>query len=195
MRNRRLSAIVLSLAALGTVAGCTRGNAAEGSPPSTTTSASEVQILALAKEVADCIRANGLPGFPDPYFENGELKLPPVDQNVEQQGQAILEGPCREKWQQLQAAMPEQQQDAQSKDGPRGPMSAEELDKLKQWTECARQNGFPNWPDADETGTYHLGGAGLPAGLGKGERPEDVTFRKILDSCRQFEVQGMGFTN
>ena len=176
------------------VAGCRPGRQAESSPP-TTTGASEVQILALAKEVAQCIRNNGLPGFPDPYFDNGRLELPPVDANVEQQGQAALEGPCRELWQRLEAMLPEQQQDRQpAKEAP-GPMSAEDLQKLKQFTECMRGHGLPNWPDPDGNGQYHLGAAGLPPGLGKQERPVDATFRDALRECEQFSVPGMGFEN
>ena len=91
--------------------------------------------------------------------------------------------------------MPDQNQDARPAEEPRGPMAAEDLEKVKQWAGCARQNGFPNWPDPDETGQFHLGGAGLPPGLGKGERPEDATFRTVLETCRPYEVQGMGFTN
>lgn len=192
MRKSRLS--VIALAALAAVVGCSPAKPSETAPTSPS-AASEVQVLALAKELADCVRANGLPGFPDPYFENGELKLPPVDANVEQQGQEIIEGPCRDTWQRLEAALPEQQQDAApSKEQP-GPMSAEDLESLKQWTECARRNGFPNWPDPDENGQYHLGSVGLPAGLGKGDRPEDATFRNVLERCQEFAVQGMGFTN
>jgi hypothetical protein len=197
MRKLLWLAIVPSTAALTALAGCMSGSSTEAAAPSTTTSGamSEVQILALAKEVAQCIRNNGLPGFPDPYFENGQLELPPVDANVEQQGQALLEGACRDSWQRLEAALPEQKQDAQPKEEQRRPMTAEDLEKLKQFTECMRANGFATWPDPDETGTYHLGGAGLPAGLGKGERPEDATFRTALEACHQFEVPGMGFTN
>ena len=154
-----------------------------------------MQVLALAKEVAQCVRNNGLPGFPDPYFDNGELKLPPVDSNVEQQGQALLDGVCREVWQRLEAVLPDKQQEGPAADEPRLRMSAEDLEKLKRFTECVRGHGIPNWPDADETGEYHLGSAGLPEGLGKGERPIDATFRDALKACDEFSVPGMGFTN
>jgi len=197
MRTCRRSTIVLlaaALATLATVAGCASGGRAGTAAP-TTTALSEVEILALGKEVAQCVRNNGLPGFPDPYFDNGQLKLPPVDANVEQQGQAALEGPCQEQWQRLEAVLPEQQQGRRAGEEPRGPMAAEDLDKLKQFTECMRQHGLPSWPDPDDTGEYHLGAAGLPEGLGKGERPVDATFRDALHTCDQFSVPGMGMAN
>lgn len=186
--------IALPLAALG-LAACTAGGTTGNPTTSSTTAASEVEILAVAKEVAQCIRDNGLPGLPDPYFENGELTLPPLDANVEQQGQAILEGPCREIWQRLEAVLPEQQQDAEPKEKQRGPMSAEDLEKLKLYTDCMRRTGYPNWPDPDETGHYHLSEAGLPPALGKGETPEDARFRDALTACEQFAVPGMGLTS
>ncbi|MFL6144220.1 MAG: hypothetical protein ACJ72N_20440 [Labedaea sp.] len=156
---------------------------------------SEVQILALGKEVADCLRKNGLPGFPDPYFENGELKLPPVDATVEQQGQSLLDGTCHELWQRLEAALPNQNGgEREQKEAPH-PMSAEEVEKLKDFTKCLREHGLPNMPDADENGQYHLGAAGFPEGIGKGNRPEDAAFLDALKACDSFHVPGAGFAN
>jgi hypothetical protein len=62
MTNRWQSMTVLLGVALTVVAGCTSGDATEPATP-TTTAMSEVQILALGKEVAQCVRDNGLPGF------------------------------------------------------------------------------------------------------------------------------------
>src|SRR5689334_21202141 len=135
MRILRRSRTVAVLAGLAVVAGCAPGGNAGGSPPSTSSAPSEVQILALAKEVAQCVRSNGLPGFPDPYFDNGELKLPPVDDNVKQQGQAALDGPCKDKWQQLQAMLPNQQGGARESREVPTPMAPADLDKLKQFTD------------------------------------------------------------
>jgi hypothetical protein len=192
MRILRQGATAAMLVALAAVAGCGSGGpAAGGSPPSTTTSMSEVQILALAKEVANCVRSNGLPGFPDPYFENGELKLPPVDDNVKQQGQAALDGPCKDKWQQLEAVLPKANRSQEQ----HAPIAADDLEKLKQFTQCMREHGLPSFPDPDSTGQYHLGEAGLPPGAGKGNGPADATFRTALDACHQLGVPGMGFTN
>lgn len=156
---------------------------------------SEVQILALAKEVVDCIRKNGLPGFPDPYFENGELKLPPVDSTVEQQGQALLDGTCHEQWQRLQEVMPNQKgEERQEKEAPRA-MTPEDLEKLKDFTKCMREHGMTNMPDPDENGQYHLGAAGYPPGMGKGETAQDKAFRDALQACEPLHVPGMGFQN
>lgn len=184
------SMTVLLGMALTVVAGCTSGDATEPAAPATS-AMSEVQILALGKEAAQCVRDNGLPGFPDPYFEDGQLRLPPVDANVEEQGQAALEGPCRELWQRLEeVAFPDK-----AAEPSRGQMSAENLDKLKRYTDCMRQNGFPNWPDPDPTGEYRMVSAGLPEGLGKGERPVDATFRDAIATCEEYSVPGMGFSN
>ena len=193
------STVVAVAACTALVSGC--GPAGQGqnqdggtSSPSSA-AASEVQILALAKEVADCIRKNGLPGFPDPYFENGELKLPPVDSTVEQQGQALLDGTCHEQWQRLQEVLPNQKgSEREEKEAPH-PLSAEEMERLKDFTKCLREHGMPTMPDPDESGQYHLGAAGYPEGLGKGNRPEDKTFLDALQACEPFHVPGSGFTN
>jgi hypothetical protein len=193
------SRVVVVVASAVLASGCAasgqgQGQAGTSSAPSST-GASEVQILALAKEVTDCIRSNGLPGFPDPYFENGELKLPPVDSTVEQQGQALLDGTCHEQWQRLEALLPNQKGgEREQKEAPH-PMSAEDLEKLKDFTKCLREHGMPNLPDPDENGTYHLGAAGYPEHLGKGDRPEDATFRDALQACEPFRVDGSGFQN
>jgi hypothetical protein len=188
-----LVAVLAGVSACGG-AGQGQGSGATSSPPSSA-AMSEVQILALAKEVADCIRRNGLPGFPDPYFEGGELKLPPVDSTVEQQGQALLDGVCHDVWQRLEAVLPNQNGgEREEKEAPHQ-MSGEELEKLKDFTNCLREHGMPNMPDPDESGQYHLGAAGYPAGLGKGETPQDVAFRGALEACEQFAVPGSGFQN
>lgn len=191
--------VVALAASAALVGGC--GPAGQGQGPGggssqpSSTGMSEVQILALAKEVADCIRKNGLPGFPDPYFENGELKLPPVDATVEQQGQALLDGTCHEQWQRLEEVLPDQKGDEQKEREEPHPLSAEELEKLKDFTNCLREHGMTNLPDPDENGQYHLRAAGYPEGLGKGNRPEDATFRDALDACESLHVPGSGFTN
>jgi hypothetical protein len=181
---------VTAAAALAVLAGCTPGTATS-SPPSTSSTASEVEILALAKEVAQCIRDNGLPGLPDPYFEDGKLTLPPVDSTVQEQGEAILQGPCRDQWQRLQEVLPQEEQ-RNEKDEPRQPMGEEDLAKLREYAKCVREHGFPKWPDPDPSGFFDLKDAGVPEGLGKNDRPEDAAFRDALTACEQFSVPGMG---
>jgi hypothetical protein len=187
-----MKTFVTAAVALAVLAGCSPGTPT-AAPPSTSSTASEVEILALGKEVAQCIRDNGLPGFPDPFFEDGKLELPPVDSNVEQQGQAILEGPCRDQWQRLEQLLPEEGSgDEEQKEGERQPMGEEDLAKLREYAKCVREHGFPTWPDPDPTGFFNLVDANVPEGIGKGDRPEDATFRDALDACEQFSVPGMG---
>jgi hypothetical protein len=195
------SRVIVMVAGLAVLTGCSKagGNTGSGTTSSAPSSAamSEVEILALAKEVMQCVRNNGLPGAPDPYFENGELKLPPVDESVEQQGQAILEGACNEIWQRLQAVLPEAKGgggERQEREAPHA-LTPEELEKLKEFTNCLREHGMTKLGDPDGNGQYHLGASGYPEGLGKGERPEDKTFRDALDACEQFHVNGSGFEN
>lgn len=193
------SRVIVLAACTAMVSGCAPAGQGQGAGASSgapsSTALDEVQILALAKEVADCIRKNGLPGFPDPYFENGNLTLPPVDASVEQQGQALLDGVCHEQWQRLEEAQPDQKGDERKEREAPHPMSPEEQAKLKDFTNCLREHGMPTMPDPDENGQYHLGAAGFPEGLGKGNRPEDATFMDALKACESFNVPGSGFTN
>ena len=189
------------VAGLAVLTGCSKagGNTGSGGTSSAPSSAamSEVEILALAKEVMQCVRNNGLPGAPDPYFEDGRLKLPPVDASVEQRGQEILEGACNEIWQRLQAVLPDEKGgggERKEAEAPH-PLTPEELEKLKDFTNCLREHGMTKLGDPDGNGQYHLGASGYPEGLGKGERPEDKIFRDALQACEQLHVNGSGFEN
>lgn len=194
------SRVIVVVAGLAVLTGCSKtgGNTGSGSTSSvpSSTAMSEVEILALAKEVMQCVRNNGLPGAPDPYFENGELKLPPVDASVEQRGQEILEGACSEIWQRLQAVLPEAKGggERQEREAPHA-LTPEDLEKLKDFTNCLREHGMTKLGDPDGNGQYHLGASGYPEGLGKGDRPEDKTFQDALQACEQFHVPGSGFEN
>ena len=179
----------MGLLLLAALAACSSGGHPTATP--SPTALTEVQILALGKEVAACIRQNGLPGFPDPYYQDGRLELPPVDSTMEEQAKAAVEGPCRALWTRLEAVL-EDQNGQQRDDEARGPMSADDLAKLRRYTQCMRDHGLPTWPDPDATGFYHVDGTGLPEGLGKGERPIDATFRDALTACEPYAVPGMG---
>jgi hypothetical protein len=190
MRRLRYTA-ALMVTALAALAACSSGSG-HAAPAPSSTALTEAQILALGKEVANCVRQNGVPGFPDPYYQDAKLQLPPIDSAMEQQMQAALEGPCKALWTRLEAVLAEQENGGRRDDQPRGPMSAENLGKLQQYTQCMREHGFPTWPDPDATGFYHVDGSGLPEGLGKGERPIDATFREALKTCEPYAVPGMG---
>src|SRR5688572_15800328 len=82
----------LTALVLAGLAAC--GSGGEGGGPSTAPSTmSDAEILAIGKQVAECIRANGVPDFPDPYVEKGKLKLPEeAEGDLEQRySQQVLE--------------------------------------------------------------------------------------------------------
>ena len=103
------------------------------------------QALAYAK----CMRANGVPNYPDPEIQNGgvEVKQPRTTPEMTKALEA-----CRDK---------QPQGPADDDDG--GSIDAA---KLADWTKCMRAK-LPNFPDADVKGstvTIVLQGTGISSG-------------------------------
>jgi hypothetical protein len=185
--HRSIAALLVAALLL---AGCGR----DGQPGAARTGApDDAQLLALGKQVSQCVRDHGVAGFPDPYFDgDGQLTLPQFDAAMERSAAAALDGACRDIRDRLDTATQER---SGRKDRQAPPMSAEDLAKLRQYTQCMREHGLPNWPDPDATGTYHLRGLGFPEGLGKGDRPIDATFHAALRACEPLAVNGTGISD
>jgi hypothetical protein len=164
------AAIVLSLAACGA-----------GSPGASPTAMSNADVLALGKQVAQCFRDNGIPDFPDPFVDDhGQLQLPNnmVAQIEDVYPEQVLER-AQQACQSLMDQLPESAigggGDSDS-DAP-GP---EDVEALRQWAACARQNGFPDWPDPKADGSFPLMGTPLEA-EGKSQR-----MLAVFEACKQY---------
>jgi len=166
IRGAFLSGALLSLALL---TACGSGNAAPSPTPSTM---SDAEILAIGKQVAECIRNNGVPDFPDPFVDKGRLKLPEeVEQTLEQKySQQVLEQ-AQQSCQSLMDKLPESAIKGEDEQvgGDRAEPGPGDVEALKKLAQCIREHGIPEWPDPKADGSFPLIGTPLEA-EGKSER-------------------------
>ncbi|WP_157181329.1 hypothetical protein [Actinopolymorpha alba] len=143
----RYGAAVVLVAALS---GCGSGGSGEAGAGSD--QMSDAQVLGIGKELAQCIRQNGIPDFPDPSVRDGTLAMP------ENQPEAALDK-AMEACRTIAAKLP---QSADSED-----ISADDIVKLRKWARCLRANGVPEWPDPKGDGSFPIKDTALD---GKSER-------------------------
>ena len=153
-RRRRF---VTTLAAAATLAALTLLAAGCGSSPSAD-KASTTGPRERALAYAQCMRANGVPDFPDPDA-NGELRGPAHEQRGNPSFQAAQEK-CRD-------LAPGGEHEATG-----DPAFVEQMRKFSQ---CMRKNGLPDFPDPDAQGRLR----------GPGHEQQDTPqFRAAMDACR-----------
>jgi hypothetical protein len=168
MRARRIAIRCAAAAVLITLAGCS----GTGTPTSSASSSyvptmSDEALLALGKQVVQCMRDNGVTDMPDPYVEEHQLAVPEDEMEAveEKTGEQKFEA-ARDACQSLFDKIPQGAiaREAPDQAAPPGPQDVETLRKLAQ---CFRDNGIPEWPDPDSEGRFPLRGTAL-----EGERPE-----------------------
>ena len=141
---------------------------------------SDADVLALGRQVAQCFRENGIPDFPDPVIENHQLTLPGdseaqlttiYSEQVLDQAQHA----CQSLFDQLPESAVGGPENSNDRDAP-GP---EDVDALRRWAQCVRENGIPDWPDPKSDGSFPLRGTPLEA-EGKSQRMIDAA-----QACQQ----------
>jgi hypothetical protein len=111
---------------------------------------------------SQCMRDQGLSWFPDPGADGGlRVSVPEgTDQSkvdkAEQACKAYAPGATRG-----------------------GPLAEEDLDKLRQMSQCVREHGFEKYPDPDADGGIHLDSKTT------GLSPDTPGFEKALQECRK----------
>lgn len=133
----------------------------------------DAQILAIAHEAAQCIRAHGVPDFPEPVLENGRLTIPGGDPGPG--ADQALEA-CRSIVDRLPPSVIGEGE---------GPVSVEDLQNLRKFAACMRQNGMPDWPDPKDDGSFPISGTAIEA-EGKSDR-----FMRATQACRQHWDKGI----
>ncbi|MEO3972411.1 hypothetical protein [Streptomyces sp. CAU 1734] len=115
---------------------------------------------------ADCMRAEGVPDFPDPQQADGGVRMNAGDVDTNSpQFQGAMEA-CRDK-------APQAQQGQEQGGKPLDPT------KVAAWAECIRGNGVPKFPDPEINGgqmALDFAGAGLRMG--------DPAFQKARAACQ-----------
>jgi uncharacterized protein YceK len=162
-----------------TLAGCgTTGAHAAASP---SPSVGDAQILAIGRQYSQCLRDHGVAGFPDPTMPDGQMGWPiaPDGQEPKQmvQDNPQAEQACRTILDQLPASAQRGQA-----------VTAADLQKLRQFAQCLRQNGIPDWPDPKSDGSFRLVGTPLAA---EGKSPRIVA---AMQACQQYWDKGINFS-
>jgi hypothetical protein len=130
------------------------------STPGSSSSSSQSSRYSQALAYSQCIRAHGVPDFPDPTNNNGNIGL-----NI---------GNLKESQSTLQAAM-----HACQSLSPVHPLTGSALaqntaEGLK-WAQCIRAHGVPNFPDPNSSGAFDL-----PSGL----NPQSASLQAAMNACQ-----------
>src|SRR5262245_12047366 len=176
------AALLIALTACGH-----SGGAGAGPAPTTISNA---DVLALGRQVAQCFRDNGLPDFPDPTIDDrGQLQLP---NNLRDRMQAVYPQQALDQAQRAcQSLFDQLPQSAIGRDGNGGEADAPgpgDVDALRQFAQCARQNGFPDWPDPKPDGSFPLRGTPIEA------EGQSARMAHAFDACRQYWSGGLTYS-
>jgi hypothetical protein len=110
------------------------------------------------------MRAHGFPDFSDPVETDGRWAFPEAAK--EQLRQPNWE--CEQELRRV-AAFPTSTYRA---------VTADEMSKLREWADCMRTNGVPDWPDPGDDGVFR------PSRF---LQNDDPVWRKADDACRSLE--------
>ncbi|MEU4619823.1 hypothetical protein AB0G04_07575 [Actinoplanes sp. NPDC023801] len=166
MRARRTAIRCVAFAALVTLAGCA-GTGTPSPPASSAPAMSDEALLALGKQVVQCMRDNGLTDMPDPYVEEHRLAVPEdemeaVEEKAGEEKFRIARDACQDVFDRIpQGAIAEEEPEGPAPPGP------QDVETLRKYAQCYRDNGVPEWPDPDSDGRFPLRGTAL-----EDERPE-----------------------
>ncbi|MEV8390470.1 MULTISPECIES: hypothetical protein [unclassified Streptomyces] len=148
------------------VSGCSGGSgAASGGEASSDSSPTADSAFDQALAFAACMRAEGVPAFPDPQQADGGVRMEAGGVDTDSpEFQGAMEA-CRDK---------APQAEGQGQGG-------EPLDpaKVAAWARCIRDNGVPDFPDPEINGgqmALDFGGAGLSMA--------DPAFQQARSACQ-----------
>jgi hypothetical protein len=168
-RNWKWGLLLAALAALAVgVAGCGGSSSNSGSASGSGGGSSDSTKLV---QYAECMRKNGVPGFPDPV--NGEFNLQVTP------GGAL--DPTSPQWKAAQQACKSLQ--------PPGLQSGSAQNNQQQsqalkFATCMRENGVPDFPDPQNQGGGFI--------VGEGVDPNSPQFQSALAACRKLQPGGVG---
>jgi hypothetical protein len=161
--QRLLHRLSVAVAATTLLAGCGSGGHSNAS-----SSPNAQDAASTYRQLAQCVRAHGLPNFPDPVQnpQTGEWGLPAGTPDPPKN---VMDS-CRSIADRIPA----------NKTGTT--LSAQDMAKLRKFSQCFREHGIPDWPDPNPDGSFTM-----PARLaGQGKQP----IMKQLEACKQYGIGG-----
>jgi hypothetical protein len=161
-----LAAITL-LFVVGT-AGCA-GSSGDPTVPTAESGAPKASAGAAANgqdsdlKYSQCMRDEGLSWFPDRGADGGlKVSVPEGQQSTFEKAEEA----CKEY--------------APGANRSGGPISEEDLTKLRQMAQCIRDHGFPKWPDPDANGGTTVDSTLI------GAEPNDPAFQQAMQECEKY---------
>jgi hypothetical protein len=159
--------VALAVLALG-VAGCGGSSGGSGSAPAASGGGGSDSTKLV--QYAQCMRKNGVPGFPDPV--NGEFNLQVTP------GGAL--DPSSPQWKAAQQACKSLEPPGLQ---PGSAQSNQQQSQALKFAACMRENGVPNFPDPQAQG------GGLI--VGEGVDPDSPQFQSAMAACRKLLPGGV----
>ncbi|MFC6014873.1 hypothetical protein ACFP2T_01500 [Plantactinospora solaniradicis] len=173
MTYRPFVVLAVLVVLAGGLPACSSGGA-DPSGASPKPSADAAQALEIARRFAQCARDHGYPDFPDPVIDGAKLTYGDWGPEVQEQSRAVGEVPeCKAIQDQIRALG-----DADSAP------SAADLERLKQFAQCLRDQGITGWPDPKTDGSFPIIGTPLQS-----EAKSDRT-RAAMTACKQHWDRG-----
>ncbi|GAA3840497.1 hypothetical protein GCM10022226_73720 [Sphaerisporangium flaviroseum] len=176
--TRRLASVVLAAAAIALCsAACSTGGPAQASPTPTPSRDDVQRELAIKKRFAQCGREHGYPAMRDPVIENGEVHFPAVPGMTKEKMIALEEIPeCRK----ILNEMPS----LTDRNRPNPPADAATMRKTRQYAQCLRKNGVPEFPDPKPDGSFPVSGTPLESEI----KPPSQRMEAARKACVKYDT-------
>jgi hypothetical protein len=158
----RAGILALMAGTLMLSAACSSSGSSSSSNSTVGTSAYYRAALAYAQ----CVRAHGVPNFPDPNSQ-GVFAVKNNDTHAEESQLHSAENTCKH-------LLPNGGQETQGQ-------QQQTRTKLVQFAQCMRSHGLPNFPDPTSTGTLNFAGSGI--------KPNTPQFQSAMQACRSLLPQ------
>lgn len=167
--TRRPFVVIALLAVLaGGASACSSGSGGPGASPSA--SFDSERALSIGRRFAQCARDHGYPAFPDPVIQNGDLAWPGEVPDLKEQIRTIMEQPECKAIMDESISLGDPHRDTTP--------SAQDMEKLRAFAKCMRDQGIEGFPDPKPDGTFPLVGTPLEQ-EGKSER-----VLTAIDACK-----------
>jgi hypothetical protein len=185
--HRPAALLLAALAVLTALAACT---AAGTTTTATSSTLTEAQVLAIGKELTQCLRENGFPNLADPVMVDGRPEIPEPDTPPSEAVQERARAACQPIADRLETAV-----GGSGQGGQVPPLSPEDAAKAHGYANCMRQHGLAGFPDPDSTGVFHLAGTPVQE-LFRQKDPVSPLINDAMQACQQFvQYPGWGIQN